>query len=101
MRMNIPYLTSVNGRLHYRRRVKEHLRSYFGVREVKKSLGLPSGQEVRALPLVDALNEKFEAREKAAELAHRGVVDPHEIAAEAWEWALGEKFVGYDKSGLG
>jgi integrase len=99
--MEIPYLVTVNGRLHYRRVVKPEHRTYFGKREVKKSLGLRTGQELQAIPKVDALNKWFEAQEKAAVLTARGEADPHQISVKAWEWALDEKFAGHDTSGLG
>ena len=101
MQMKVPYLIARDGRLYYRRRVPEEHREFFGKREVKRSLGLSVGQEIEALPQVRALNKHVEERERAAERALRGLMDPHEIAREAWEWALEEKYVGHDTSGLG
>lgn len=101
MRMTIKHLQARGGALRYRRKIPTHLRPYFGGRtEIVQALGLRVGQEGRAIALVQALDAQWGQRLLDAERAYRAGQDPHALAEMAEEWALRNKFIGPDPSGV-
>ena len=101
MRMTIKHLQARGGALRYRRKIPERLRPYFGGRtEIVQSLGLKVGQEAQAIAMVQALDAQWGERLLEAERAYRDGRDPHALATMAEEWALRQKFIGPDTSGL-
>jgi integrase len=99
--MTIKHLQARGGALRYRRKIPERLRPYFGGRtEIVQSLGLNVGQEARAIAMVQALDAQWGERLLEAERAYRDGRDPHALATMAEEWALRQKFIGPDTSGL-
>lgn len=101
MRMNIKHLQVRGGALRYRRKIPQRLRPYFGgKREIVQSLGLRVGQEARAVAMVQALNAQWDAHFLEAERAYRLNQDPHYLATQAEQWALRNRFINPDASGL-
>lgn len=101
MRMNIKHLQVRGEALRYRRKIPQRLRPYFGgKREIVQSLGLRVGQEARAIATVQALDAQWSAHFLEAEQAYRLNQDPHYLATQAEQWALRNKFIGLDTSGL-
>lgn len=101
MRMNIKHLQVRGGALRYRRKIPQRLRPYFGgKREIVQSLGLRVGQEARAIAMVQALDAQWNPHFLEAEQAYRLNQDPHYLATQAEQWALRNKFIGPDTSGL-
>ncbi|WP_182482336.1 tyrosine-type recombinase/integrase [Henriciella barbarensis] len=101
MLMKIDYLQRRGGKLRYRRRIPEDIRPYFGGRaEIVQSLGLNAGDEAKAIALIKRIDRDISVQFlEAARAAHRKE-DPAVLAKLAEEWAIANKFLGVDRSGL-
>lgn len=101
MRMNVQYLQSRGGKLRYRRRIPERLQEQFDEKtEFVQALHLPVGQELRAVARVKEIDKRVSLMMLQAEKTALGKADAHTMALAAQQWALENKYIGYDRSGV-
>jgi integrase len=100
--MTINYLQRKGNTLRYRRRIREDLRPYFGGRrEITRGLGLSVGEEHKAIGPIRRIDAGVALLFLEAERALALMDDPETLASIAEQWALQEKYIGIDRSGMG
>lgn len=95
MLMSVKYLQKRGGRLHYRRKIPEHLRPYLGDRrEFKQSLGLAETEQHLAPARIKLIDRDVSRMMLQAERLHQRNQSPEALAKIAEEWALRMSFIG-------